>query len=96
MEDGLVFDTNIESVAIENDLHEEGDEYGPFTFQLSNPGQQSANNAIAGWQYAFRHLRSGAKAVLVVPSPLAYQDQERGKIPANSILVFNVEFLGMD
>ncbi|AWW30548.1 FKBP-type peptidylprolyl isomerase [Echinicola strongylocentroti] len=94
MEDGTVFDTNIESEAIENDLHEEGDEYGPYDFQLVAPGQQS--EVILGWQYGFSHLRSGSKAVLVIPSPLAYQDQEKGLIPANSILIYNVEFLGMD
>jgi len=88
--DGTVFDTNIQSVAEDNGLHEEGDEYHPLQFAVGG------TNAITGFTVGFKRLRSGSKAVLIIPSPYAYQDKERDIIPANSVLVFEVEFLGMD
>ncbi|WP_460538260.1 FKBP-type peptidyl-prolyl cis-trans isomerase [Echinicola sediminis] len=90
MEDGTVFDTNIQAVAEENGLHEEGDEYPLFQFSIGS------SNAITGFSYGFRRLRSGSKAVIIIPSPYAYQSRETESIPANSVLVFEVEFLGMD
>lgn len=92
METGVVFDTSIESVARENDLFDENRDYFPFSFALVT------GNAIPGWHIAFRRLRPGSKAVLVIPSPYAYRDQTAagGKIPANSILLFEVDFLGID
>lgn len=90
MEDGTVFDTNIQSVAEDNGLHEDGDAYPVLQFSLGT------TDYISGFSIGFRRLRSGSKAVLIIPSPYAYQSQERDKIPANSVLVFEVEFLGMD
>ncbi len=89
--DDTVFDTNIQSVAEDSGLHEEGDVYRPYQFTLG-----SSTGAIQGFTYGFRRLRSGSKAVLVIPSPYAYQDREQERIPANSVLVFEVDFLGMD
>lgn len=91
MEGGSVFDTSIESVAKENDLFVEGRDYLPFSFVMG------ANNVIIGWEFGFRRLRPGSKAVLVIPSPYGYRDQSNNsKIPANSILLFEVDFLGID
>lgn len=91
MSDGSVFDTNIESVAIENDLHEEGDTYNPLSFALE------IDNVLTGWHIGFRRLRSGSRAKLIIPSTWGYRnDDTKENIPANSILVFDVEFLGMD
>ncbi|WP_425637117.1 FKBP-type peptidyl-prolyl cis-trans isomerase [Algoriphagus yeomjeoni] len=91
MSDGSVFDTNIENVARDNNIYVETRNYNIFSFQLGS------GNVIQGWDIAFRRLRSGAKAKLIIPSPYAYRDSETNeKIPANSILIFDVEFKGMD
>lgn len=91
MEGGTVFDTSIESVARENSIYVEGRNYLPLNFVMG------AGNVILGWEYAFRRLRPGSKAVLIIPSPYAYRDQvNNAKIPANSILRFDVDFLGID
>ena len=91
--DGTVFDTNLESVAKDNGLYEEDREYKIYSFPLS-PGAQGG--PIPGFSIGFSRLRSGAKAVLIIPSPYAYRDQENERIPANSVLVFEVDFLGLD
>ncbi|WP_317129457.1 FKBP-type peptidyl-prolyl cis-trans isomerase [Litoribacter populi] len=89
--DGTVFDTTYEDVAIENDIHNESRIYEPMSFSLFSQG------TIEGFSHGFRNLRSGSTGVLIIPSPLAYRnDEERDNIPANSVLVFEVEFLGMD
>lgn len=91
MEGGSVFDTSIESVARENDLYVEGRDYLPFSFVIGT------NSVIYGWELGFRRLRPGSKAVMVIPSPYAYRDQvNNSRIPANSILLFEVDFLGID
>lgn len=67
----------------------------PFVFPLGQ-GQ-----VIKGWDEGIALLNKGAKAKLIIPSPLGYgtrgmpgnQNNPKG-IPANSILVFDVEMLG--
>lgn len=88
--DGSLFDTNLEEVAREGGIFDENRFYRIFQFTLG------ANEAIQGFNIGFRKLRSGSKAVLIIPSPWAYQDQERDRIPANSILMFEVDFLGWE
>lgn len=89
--DGTVVDTNLKNVAIENDLFSETQEYRIFQFLLGS------REVIEGWNLAFRRMKStGTKAVLIVPSPWAYQDREQDRIPANSVMMFDIEFLGMD
>lgn len=47
---------------------------------------------IYGWKVALTSLPSGSKATIYVPSPYAYGNVDKGSIPANSILVFNITF----
>jgi len=90
MEDGTVFDTSYDYVAVENDIFDENRNYIPLRFVLFT------NEVILGWDFGFSRIRPKTKAVMIIPSPLAYRDAERDEIPANSILVFNVDFLGID
>ncbi len=51
-------------------------------------------NVIKGWDEGLMLLNKGTKAVLYIPSTLAYGSQDRSpQIPANSILIFEVELL---
>ncbi|WP_186757393.1 FKBP-type peptidyl-prolyl cis-trans isomerase [Echinicola salinicaeni] len=88
--DDTVFDTNIQSVAEDNDLHEEGDTYSPLQFTVGT------SDAIPGFSIASKRIRSGSKAVYLIPSTYAYQSREFERIPAHSVLVFEVDFLGID
>lgn len=91
MELGTVFDTSYESVARANNIFVEGRVYQPFSFLLGSGG------VINGWDLAFRTLRPASKAVFVIPSPEGYRNlTSNDKIPANSVLVFQVDFLGID
>ena len=62
---------------------------GEFSFVLGS-GQ-----VIRGWDEGLGYLSVGSKGVLYIPSPLAYAGGGRG-IPPNSVLIFDVELLGID
>jgi FKBP-type peptidyl-prolyl cis-trans isomerase FkpA len=91
MEGGTVFDTSYEDVAKENSIFVEGRKYNPLSFVLGS------SSVIFGWEFGFRRLRPGSKSIMIIPSPYAYRDQEsNNRIPANSILLFDIDFLGID
>lgn len=91
--DGTVFDTNIEAVAVEHDIYDEDRNYQISSFPLAAPNQ---GGPITGFTLGFLRMRSGSKGVIIIPSPYGYRNQESEEIPANSVLVFEVDFLGMD
>jgi len=51
---------------------------------------------IPGWDEGIGMMRVGDKAVLVIPSNLAYGPGGRGSIPPSSTLVFEVELMGVE
>lgn len=67
-------------------------------FHHTEPFQLVVNkgNVIKGWDEGLQLLRPGAKATFYIPSSLAYGSVERPPIPANSILVFDVEVLSAE
>lgn len=62
----------------------------PFAFTFGKAGM-----VIKGWQEGFGLLHVGDRATLIIPPALAYGERARGKIPANSTLRFDVEFLAL-
>ncbi len=74
--DGKIFDTNMDS----SFHHME-----PFTLEIGR------GKVIKGWDEGIQLLKKGSKAKLYIPSGLAYGSQDRSAIPANSILIFDVE-----
>jgi FKBP-type peptidyl-prolyl cis-trans isomerase len=79
---GNVFDSNTDS----SFKHPE-----PFKLPIGK-GQ-----VIKGWDEGLMLINKGAKATLYIPSTLAYGSQDRSpQIPANSILIFDVEVLDIE
>lgn len=50
----------------------------------------SLENVIEGWQRGIPLFNEGGNGILLIPSALAYGNTERGGIPANSVLIFDV------
>lgn len=79
--DGTAFDSNTDSTIRPGPLE-------PLVFPV---GQ---GRVIPGWDDGLAQLKKGSKAVLVIPSALAYGLQGQGQqIKSNSVLVFDVELL---
>jgi FKBP-type peptidyl-prolyl cis-trans isomerase len=59
----------------------------PFSFKLG------AGQVIPGWDEGIALLQVGDKATFRIPANLGYGANPNGKIPANSVLIFDVELL---
>jgi len=53
------------------------------------------NSVIKGWQEGIPLFKKGGKGVLLIPSALGYGDKSTGSIPANSVLIFDIELLNV-
>jgi peptidylprolyl isomerase len=61
--------------------------------ERKEPLDISLDRVIKGWQEGVPGMKVGGVRRLKIPAELAYGKKERGKIPANSTLVFEIELL---
>lgn len=63
----------------------------PFEFNIG------VGQVIKGWDEGVLTMKIGGKRKLTIPPEMAYGDRDvgGGLIPANSILIFEVELLGL-
>jgi FKBP-type peptidyl-prolyl cis-trans isomerase FkpA len=57
----------------------------PFSFMVG------VGSVVHGFDEGVQLISAGGKAKLIIPSKLGYGPTENGKIPANSVLVFDIE-----
>ena len=63
----------------------------PFSFELG------AGLVIKGWDLGLLGMKVGGKRILTIPSDLGYGEAGAGGvIPPNSVLIFEVELLGIE
>jgi len=61
----------------------------PFEFRIG------VGQVIKGWDEGVMTMKVGGKRKLVVPPKLGYGSQQRGSIPPNSVLLFDVELIDL-
>jgi FKBP-type peptidyl-prolyl cis-trans isomerase FklB len=71
-----------------------------FIFESSvergEPVSFPLGNVIVGWQEGLQLMTVGSKWRFFIPADLAYGDQQKGdKIPPGSLLIFEIELLGV-
>lgn len=59
------------------------------------PLQVGKGMVIPGWDEGLQKFKQGGKGTLLIPSGLGYGDQGNPTIPANSVLIFDVEILSV-
>lgn len=67
-----------------------------FDQSAANGVTFNLNNVIKGWQEGIPLFKKGGKGVLLIPSALGYGDKSVGNIPANSVLIFDIELLNVN
>jgi FKBP-type peptidyl-prolyl cis-trans isomerase FkpA len=83
---GTLFDTSWPELAKANNMFSEERPYEPL------PVNVGRGQVIPGWDEGLMLLKKGSKAKFIIPSPLGYGEGGAGTmIPANSILIFDVE-----
>ncbi|MFN7728107.1 MAG: FKBP-type peptidyl-prolyl cis-trans isomerase [Bdellovibrio sp.] len=63
------------------------------SYDRGQPAEFPVNAVIKGWSEALQLMKAGTKAKLFIPPELAYGPTPRPGIPANSVLVFDVELI---
>jgi len=80
-----IFDTNIESLARENNLYSKNVHYSSKIWKIEN--------MLKGIKLALNKMKEGGKAKFILPSNLAYEDKEIGYLPAYSTLIVELELI---
>ncbi len=65
-------------------------------FDANDALEFKLSSVIAGWQLGIPIIGEGGKIKLIIPSSLGYGSSSTGKIPANSVLVFDVDLISFD
>ncbi|MBS1587807.1 MAG: FKBP-type peptidyl-prolyl cis-trans isomerase [Bacteroidetes bacterium] len=82
--DGNKFDGNVD------------EKYAPVAGRSVLSFTVGTGRVIAGWEEGLLLLNKGCRATLYLPSALAYGSAGNGRIPANSVLMFNVEMVSFN
>jgi FKBP-type peptidyl-prolyl cis-trans isomerase FklB len=64
--------------------------------QRGEPISFPVTGVIPGWVEALQLMSVGSKWKLTIPADLAYGNRAQGAIPAGSVLVFEVELIGIE
>lgn len=62
-------------------------------FDAGSGLSMSLNDLVKAWQIGLTHVKPGGHILLLVPSALGYGGSAMGPIPANSVLLFDIDLV---
>lgn len=65
------------------------------SYKTNQPANFSVSDVMAGWMQALEMMRTGSKWRLFIPCDLAYGRIPRPGIPGNSVVIYEIELLGI-
>jgi FKBP-type peptidyl-prolyl cis-trans isomerase FkpA len=63
--------------------------------ESTNPIEFGLSQVIRGWQVGIPYIPAGGSGRLLIPSGKGYGDRAVGSIPANSVLIFEVDVISV-
>lgn len=63
------------------------------SYKFGKPYSQFLTSLVVGWQEGVPLIGVGGKIKLLIPSELGYGSEASGIIPANSVLIFDIELI---
>ena len=63
------------------------------SYKRGKPITLMLKDVILGWQEGLKYIKKGGKIKLIIPPNLGYGSNRINEIPANSILIFDIELL---
>jgi peptidylprolyl isomerase/FKBP-type peptidyl-prolyl cis-trans isomerase FklB len=72
------------------------DEVFDSSFARGTPVTFPLNRLVPGWVEALQLMRPGDEWILYVPPSLGYGDEDKGPIPANSVLIFRIQLITVE
>lgn len=91
--DGKIFDTNIAETAKELGVFNERRAADPRGYAPIPMPYSPEAKMIPGFKEGVQQMKVGDKAVLFIPSHLAYGERGAGPIPPNSDIIFEIELV---
>lgn len=64
------------------------------SFDRGQVADFNLGSLIEGWKRGLTQVKTGSKIVLIVPPALGYGSQDKGNIPPNSTLLFDIDLIG--
>lgn len=69
---------------------------GVFDSTGTEPATFPLTAVIEGWQQGIPQFKEGGKGTILIPSALGYGSRQAGSIPANSVLIFDIELVAVN
>ncbi|WP_372639658.1 FKBP-type peptidyl-prolyl cis-trans isomerase [Ancylomarina sp.] len=66
------------------------------TFDQNERFEVNLSEVVAGWTEGIQYFKEGGEGILLIPSHLAYGNDDYGNIPGGSVLIFDIQLIKVD
>lgn len=66
------------------------------TFDQNERFEVNLSEVVAGWTEGIQYFKEGGEGILLIPSHLAYGNDDYGNIPGGSVLIFDIQLIAVN